>query len=340
MKDTMRAAIFEGEGKITYKDVPMPVIQAEDEVIMKVLGCSICGTDVHILAVPQEFDADTGIALGHELVGEVVAIGKDVKNVQVGDHAIVKPNIYCGSCYYCQNDMNNHCENMRSIGIHLSGGFAEYTKANEKVCYKIDKELDPNIAVFAEPLSCVLSGIKKIKPMPSKSAVLIGAGPIALIYLVMLKASGVKPIIVSEPNADRRNKAIEMGADYAFDPTTCDLIKEVHEIVPRGTDYAIDVVGSQLANAISCVRKRGTVLLFGLNNMAKPQLRQSEIVLNEINILGTYVDDATFNDTVDILEKGILDLEPLITHVLPLEDFEKGVELMKSGDGIEIIIKP
>lgn len=340
MEKKMRAAIFQGNGVIEHTLVPMPVIEADDEVIMKVIGCSVCGTDVHILSVPPGFYADPGIALGHEIVADVVETGKAVKNVAVGDRIIIKPNIYCGNCYYCQENMNNHCENMRSVGIHLMGGFAEYTKANERVCYRIAKTVDPDIAVFAEPLSCVLGGMKKLRPMPAESALLIGAGPIALIYLSILKSAGVKPIIVSEPNPQRRQMALDLGADYAVDPVSQDLTEAVKAIAPRGVDFAIDVVGSQMNAAIACTRCRGTVLLFGLNTNAKPAVCQSDIVLREINIKGTYVDDATFHETVDMLEKGVLDLKPLITHILPLEELEKGVELLLKGEGVEVIIKP
>ncbi len=340
MKTTMKAAIFEGNGIITYKDIPSPVIEHDDEVILRVIGCSICGTDVHILTVPPQYDANPGVALGHELVGEVVRVGKGVHNVQIGDHAIIKPNIYCGVCHYCLDNMNNHCANMVSVGIHVNGGFAQFCKVKDHVCYKIDKSLDPDVAVFAEPLSCVLSGMKKLRPLPAQSILLIGAGPIGLMYLLALKACGANPVIVSEPNSIRRHKALELGADFVIDPSSESLQEQVFGIIDRGVDFAIDVVGSQISEAISCVKRRGTVLLFGLNTKAKPCVTQSDIVAREITVRGTYVDDATYLEAVDMLEKGTLNLKPLITHVLPLDKLSDGVELLRRGEGIKVIIKP
>lgn len=337
---SMRAANFKGQGRVELENVPRPAAQKADDVILKVEACSICGTDVHILSVPPAFEASTGIALGHELVARVTGTGEGVTNVQIGDRVIVKPNIYCGTCWYCLNDMNNHCENMVSIGVHIGGGFAQYCKAPQKVCYKIDPNLPAEIAVFAEPLACVLGGLKKLKLMPSSSAVIIGGGPIALIYLLMLKAAGIGPVILSELNDGRREAARKLGADIVVNPAGQDLAAEVKKHLPRGADIAIDVVGSQLGAALGCVRRRGTVLLFGLNLNASVPVNQSDITLREIDVKGTYVDDATFHTAVEILEKGLIDLKPLITHKLPLERFLEGVELLRTGKGMEIIIFP
>ena len=336
----MKAAIFEGNGITKIKQVDTPKIGEPDDLILKIEACSVCGTDVHIMNVPPTFNANTGIALGHEIVATIVETGTQVTKFQPGDRVIVKPNIYCGKCDYCLKDMTNHCENMVSIGVHIQGGFSEYCKAKERVCYKISGGLPTDVAIFAEPLACVLGALKKIRPMPGENAVIIGAGPIALIFLKMLKAMSVKPVIVSEPKADRRNKAKELGADYVIDPSTENFEESVKSILPKGTDYAIDVVGSQLRTACSAVRKRGKVLLFGVNMKAEPEILQHVITLNEINILGTYVDDATFPLAVDILENGIIDLKPLVTHTIPLEEVEKGIELLKSGEALEIIVVP
>jgi len=336
----MQAAIFEGNGVMNIKQVDMPQISEVDDIILKVEACSVCGTDVHMLNVPPTFPANTGIALGHEIVASVVEIGKQVTKFKTGDRVIIKPNIYCGKCDYCLKDMTNHCENMVSVGVHIQGGFSQYLKAKEKVCYKISNYLSMEDAIFAEPLACVLGALKKIRPMPGESAVLIGAGPIALMFLKILKAMSVYPVIVSEPKEDRRNKAKEQGADYVINPEKEDLEAFVKQILPNGADFVIDVVGSQMQSACMLVRKRGKVLLFGVNMKAESSILQHIITLNEINILGTYVDDATFPLAVDILEKGIIDFKPLITHTLPLEKVTEGIELLRKGKGLEIIIIP
>jgi threonine dehydrogenase-like Zn-dependent dehydrogenase len=336
----MRASVFEGNGVLTMREIPAPKIEKPDDVLLSVEACSICGTDVHILSVPPAFHADTGIALGHEFSARVVETGKEVRGIKKGDRVIVKPNIYCGTCYYCLNNMNNHCENMVSVGIHIGGGFAEYCKVPERVCYKIAEDLEPELAVFAEPLSCVLGGVSKLNLNPGSSAVIIGGGPIAMLYLLVLKQAGVGPILLSEPNDQRRAMAKELGTDVVINPIAQRLDEEVRKTLPYGADMAIDVVGSQMTAACTCVRRRGTVLLFGLNTNAVSSIPQSMITLNEIRVQGTYVDDATFIPAVRLLESRKLNLTPLITHKLPLEQLPEGVELLRKGQGMEIIVYP
>jgi threonine dehydrogenase-like Zn-dependent dehydrogenase len=334
----MKAVIYEGNGVMKIRQVDIPQIIEPDDLILMVEACSVCGVDVHILY--GTYSANTGIALGHEIVAMVSEVGPQVSKFKPGDRVIVKPNIYCGKCEYCLRDMTNHCENIVTIGIHIHGGFSEYFKAKEKVCYKISQDLPTNIAIFAEPLACVLGALKKIKPMPGESATIFGAGPIALIFLKVLKAMNVKPIIMSELNENRKCLAKEFGADYVVNPTIESVEDYVRKIVPMGTDFAIDVVGSQMKTACSVVRKRGKVLLFGVNLQAEPSITQSMITLNEINILGTYVDDATFPLAVDVLEKRLIDLEPLITHTLSLDELADGFELLKQGKALEIVVTP
>jgi len=338
MKKTMRAAIFEGNGVITIKEIEVPKIQKGDDIILKVLVCSICGTDVHVLSVPPAFDMEPGHVLGHELVGEIVEVGDQVRNFKVGDRVVVNPNEYCGVCTYCRMNFPNQCENIVPMGLGGDGGFCEYTKVSEKCAYKIPQDMPNEIAVFAEPLACAVNCINKIRITPGESATVIGAGPIGLLMIQLLKASGASPIIVSEPNQLRREYAIKSGADYAINPMETNLEAFVLDKTRIGTDVAIDVVGSQIVDAIKAIRKGGKVLLFGINKNAKPVISQREITVKEAMVLGTWLANATFPKTVRILESGVLQLGGLVTHTLPLSKLEEGIDLLRRGEGIEVII--
>ncbi|MDD2958709.1 MAG: zinc-dependent alcohol dehydrogenase family protein [Lachnospiraceae bacterium] len=338
MQGTMKAAFFEGNGVLEIRETEIPVLDREDEMLLKVEACSICGTDVHVLSVPPSYPMEPGNVLGHELVGQVVKIGPAVKKFKIGDRVVVNPNEYCGKCRYCQANLPNHCENIVPMGLGGEGGFAEYIKATEKMSYKIKKDLPTNLAVFAEPLACVVNGMQKVRPNPGESVLIIGAGPIGLIFLKLMKSCGVYPIIVSEPSAVRREFAKKMGADYVVDPMKENLEERVLEITSVGVDLAADVVGSQMSQAISCARRGGTVLLFGVNTSVHPAVSQSDIVQKELRVQGTWLANATFPKAVAILEAGKVELEPLITHVLPLEQLEQGVNYMRSGEGVEVII--
>lgn len=336
----MKAAVFEKEGVLVVKDVPKPQIMKEDEVIIEVELCSICGTDVHIMATPPGYPATPNTILGHELVGKVVEIGTKVSSVTVGDRVVVNPNDYCGTCDYCKNNQPNFCTSIEAMGIDVNGGFAEFVKTSEKVVYKISDSLPAEIAAFAEPLACLLNGTKKLRVNPGESVVVIGAGTIGLMFIQMMKAAGAYPIIVSEPNVNRRSFAVKSGADFVVDPTETDIEGFVKNIVPLGADYAIEVVGSQMMPAIKTVRKGGTVLLFGVNSKAVPQVVQSRITQYEIDVKGTWIANATFPLAVKILESGVLNLKQLITHTFALEDTSKGIQTLASGEGVEIFIDP
>lgn len=340
MKEKMRAAVFKSEGVLKIEEVDVPKIQKPDDIIVEVELCSICGTDVHIMHVPPGYVATPGTILGHELVGRVVATGGGVKTIKVGDRVVCNPNDYCGVCRYCKLNLPNFCENLEAMGIDVDGGFAEYVKITEKVAHKVADDLPAETAAFAEPLACLMNGRQKIKIKPGDSVLIAGAGAIGLLFVQILKNSGAYPIIVSEPVEARRKVALETGADVAIDPTKEDLQKVVADITGVGCDYAVDVVGSQLGACLANVRKGGTVLLFGVNNHAQMELAQKDITTREVDVIGTWIANASFPSAVKVLESGMLNLKPLITHTFPLDELEKGIELLGKGEGIEIFIDP
>lgn len=340
MSKKMRAAVFEGNGVLKIKEVDKPKITKPDDLIVEIEACSICGTDVHIMSVPPGYVAEPETILGHELVGKVVEIGDKVTSLKVGDRIVSNPNDYCGVCSYCQHNLPNLCENIIPMGIGADGGFAEYVRVSEKVAHKISDDLPAEIAAFAEPLACLINGKNKIPVSPGDSALVMGAGAIGLLFIQILKACGAYPIIVSEPAPMRRDYAKKCGADFVIDPFSENLEKFVHDKTGIGVDYAIDVVGSQIWEGIKAVRKGGTVLLFGFDGKAKPCFEQYHITNREIAVLGTWIANASFPQAVKILESGVLDLIPLITHKLPLGKTAEGIELLRKGEGIEVLVYP
>ena len=338
MKSKMRAAMFQGNGVLEIVEIDTPKIKKSDDMILEVEVCSICGTDVHVMSVPPAYNMEPGHVLGHELVGKIIEIGDSVKNFKIGERVVVNPNDYCGSCKYCRMNYPNQCENIIPMGLGGEGGFAEYIRVSEKVAFRIADDLPAEIAAFAEPLACAVNGINKIRANPGESVTVIGAGPIGLLFVQLMKASGAYPIIVSEPSALRRDFALKSGADFVLNPMETDLEAFVLEKTGIGTDYAIDVVGSQMMQAIKVIRKGGKVLLFGVNTKAQPAVVQSQVIFKEASVLGTWLANATFPRAVAILESGVLNLKELVTHTLSLEKLIEGIELLRKGEGIEIII--
>lgn len=336
----MKAAVFEKEGSFVLKEVPVPQITRADQVLIEVEAVSICGTDVHITAVPPGYIATPGTILGHEFCGIVVEKGADVGHLEIGDRVVANPNNYCGACVYCRKNLPNECEKIEALGIDYDGAFAKYCCISGKVAYKISKDVPIETAACAEPLACAVNGLNKVNVKPGDSAVVIGAGPIGLIIAMLLKASGASRIFLLETVPYRMEFANKLGIATVIDPVheaAGDIIKNGTGI---GADFVFDVTGSQAVPAIDFVRKGGSVVLFGVNKKAVGQLRQCEVTTKEIAVLGTWLANATFPEAVKIIEEKAIDLGALITDVMPLDKIHEGLAKLAAGQAVKIIIKP
>jgi threonine dehydrogenase-like Zn-dependent dehydrogenase len=186
----------------------------------------------------------------------------------------------------------------------------------------------------------VLNGINKLKPLPWESALVLGAGPIGLYFVELLRLAGLREILVSEPNAKRAGMAKICGATEVIDPTENDIKETVRARTQIGADIVVDAVGTLMKDAVACVRKGGRVLLFGMNSRALAEIRQNDITRNEIEISGSFIANATFPATVSLLESGQLNLMKLVTHEFKLEEIQAGIDAMRSGEAIKVLIDP
>lgn len=356
----MKAAVFEGEGKLVLKDIPEPKLEdknlpkkykrgefvfvsKDEQAKLKILAASICGTDLHILKVPPGHDATSGIILGHEYVGEIVEVGSRVKNVKVRDRVVVDPNIKCGMCYFCRNDMASLCHDMTTLGIFCDGGFAEYNVAPAKQLFAIPKDLDPEIAIFFEPLTCATHAWSKLNFKLGDSILIFGAGPMGCYFVELARLSGANKIFVSEPNEFRRKFAKDLGAE-TINPTKEDLAKKIFSSSPLGVDVAIDACGfpEVIKLAMDLVKPGGKISTFGEQNVNAFADRVSftKVTQKELQIIGSYVTTRSFDQTLNILSRKDINLKKLITHRIKLDEIHKGIDLMKKGEAIEIIIYP
>jgi len=339
MRETMQAAVFEGEGRLTLREVEVPQIRAPDEVLLAVRATGICGTDVHILAVPPGHPAATGVVLGHEYAGDVVAVGDGVHHVRPGDRVVVDPSVWCGSCAYCQMGMTNLCDRMTGIGIFKDGGFAPFSVVPARALYRIAPSVSPEIAALAEPLADVVNGLGKVRVMPGESALVLGAGPIGLLFTLLLRAAGARTL-VAEVSPFRAAHAAACGAERVVNPREADLASVVRGETGLGADVVVDAVGTLLEDALRCVRKGGRILLFGMHEQALPIVKQYDVTKYEIQILGTYIAHGTFPHAVRLLEGGRVDFSRLVTHRLPLAEIHGGIELLRRGQAVKVAILP
>jgi threonine dehydrogenase-like Zn-dependent dehydrogenase len=336
----MLAATFEGEGKLKLKNIPVPKIKEPDDVLIKVNACSICGTDVHILKVPPAHPANKGAVLGHEYTGEVVGVGKKVFHLKKGDMVVVDPNLTCGYCSYCKTGLPNMCDKIVSYGIHINGGFSEYSLVKSKSIHKISKDVPGYIGCLCEPISCILNGINKVKDTLAKNVLILGAGPIGLLFTLIYKQKGTGKVIVAEVNKKRANVVKRLGADIVINPKKINLKKFVKDETEIGADLVIDAAGHLLSECIKLIKRGGEILLFGMNENARCDIKQYDITRYEFKIIGTYIANATFPEAVRLLESKRLNFKNIITHKVPLSKIHQGIELARTGEAIKVVVIP
>lgn len=340
----MRAASLFGVGDLRIIDKDIPKI-SENEVLIRVGACGICGTDLHFFK--GEWKIKTPLVLGHEFSGTVVQTGSKVNGLKVGDHVVAEPNILCGKCRYCRmSERNFFCENIQTIGVTIDGAFAEYVKAPEQNVYKIPDAMPLEQAALIEPLACIIRGVDNIGVNVGSSVAVVGAGPIGLLMMQVVKHYGASKILVLDIVEDRLKLAQELGATLIVNPMQQDPQKVVLEATDSlGADVSIECVGSSSAieAAFRLVRRGGRLLIFGV---APEQdvwhVKPFELYDKEASIFASYRSPHTFQRAVELASSGSLKLKPIISHIHSLEEapevFKELAEKRKKA--IKVIIKP
>ena len=336
----MRAAIFEGNGRVAIAERADPKVSRPDDVLIRIAANGLCGSDLRALATPPEMVYDQGVIVGHEFSGTIEDVGAEVK-LEPGARVVVHPNIWCQTCWYCRSGHTNLCDRFVHIGSMRDGGAAELCVVPERMVYRVRDEMAFDLAALAEPLACVLNGTKQASIHPGESVLILGGGPIGLLYLILLKAAGASPLIVSEPAPHRARWARDLGADEVVDPRAANVEDVVRELTDgRGVDVAIDSVGALLPDAVASVRKAGRVLVFGLNERIEATIRPVDLVYREISIAGVYIARGTFPLAVKLLTETKLGFDRLVTHRLELEQFDEAIELLRTGEAVKALVVP
>lgn len=318
----MKAAVYHGPGDLRVEEVPVRKLK-DNEVKIQVKYCGICGTDIHI------FHGDGGccdvtppLVPGHEFSGVVAEVGAGVKTVKVGDRVTGDPNDMCGECYFCKNGMQHFCKNNIGIGTTVDGGFAEYVIMREKQVYKVSDELSFIEAAMAEPISCCLHGIDLCNIKAGDTVLVMGGGPIGMIMMQLAKNAGASKVIMSEPVEEKREQALKLGATKTIDPLHEDVEAVLAEYC-ENVNVVIECVGNvhTQADAVRFAGRGATIMYFGL---AAPEesfpIRPDDIFKKELHITSSYINPYSFERAIQILESGTVELESLITNVVPLDN--------------------
>jgi len=344
----MKAAFLSDVMTFELREVPLPECP-EDGVILSVRACGICGSDLRRWREGPQTTSPSLIP-GHEIAGEVVAVGRSVTDFKVGDRLAVAPDVHCGKCYYCEHGLYNLCDHLRLIGITpgYDGGFAEYMVLTQEilrngVVHRVPPELDFPQAALAEPASSVLAAHAHAGTTLGDTVLVMGAGPIGCLHIIVAKARGAR-VLVSEPHAGRRQRAEIFDPDGIIDPSHQDVVAWVREMTAgRGADVVIcaNPIAETQAQAVEAVRKRGRVVFFGGLPKERPNtvLNANLIHYGEIQVMGAFSYHPTFHQqALEAISRGIIPWKELITHVFSLESINEAFHVAASGDALKVII--
>ncbi|WP_300758749.1 zinc-dependent alcohol dehydrogenase family protein [uncultured Brachyspira sp.] len=319
----MRAAVFYEKHKIIVEDLDIREPN-DDEVLVKVKYCGVCGTDVHIYeGAKGSTDVNPPRILGHEFSGQVEKIGKNVTKVKIGDKVAIDPNDYCNNCYYCNNAKKHLCSSMTAVGVSLNGGFAEYALVKENLVFKVADSVSYESAAMTEPISCCLHGIDLMNINQGDTVMIVGTGNIGLIMIQLVKYKGAVNIIAVEPVEKRRERAKKYGANIVIDPvndSTENILKENNIF---NIDKVIDCAGKiQTAEySIKYAGKGAEVMLFGLTSPDDElKIKPFELFQREITIKTSFVNPYAFERVIHLLEANIINVSDIITDIIELEN--------------------
>jgi len=335
----MLAAVFKGRGVLEIEDRPEPKGLADDEALLQVEGCGVCGTDLHILSDPPGHPATEGVILGHEIVARIVDKGSAVRELDLERRVIVDPNLKCGICAFCRKGMPNQCKNSTTIGIFLDGGFARFVRAPQKALHSIRNDVPLKEAVWGELLSCVLGSTDRVRIQPGQRAVVIGAGPAGMLHAMLFDAAGADVTLVDV--ADERLKfAQSAGIVETLNPKETNLEKYIADVT-RGeyADVVVDAVGNQFAAALSIVARGGIISLFGVNSHALPAIPQYDITRKEVTIVGSFVGRHTFPRSIAVLESRVLNLSGLVSHDVGISNLPEAIQDARAGRAMKILVR-
>lgn len=327
-------------------DVPLPEPKPGD-VLVKVRATAVCGTDLHI-AQWTPWAQHAGIRLplimGHEFSGEVVALGRDAAGVQPGDYVAGETHVPCGQCYQCRNGLQHICGDLRLFGIHRDGCFAEYATIPAICAHRIPTTIPPNVAAMLEPLGTSVRAVLEVHPA-GETVVVLGCGPIGLFAVAAAKAVGAARVIATDVREERLRLALALGADLALDARRVKVADAVlEETGGVGADAIVEASGSvpAIEGAWRFLRKGGTVALIGLPSDSVRLNLGPDVIFKEARIIGIHGREmfATWSKVEHMLERGLLRVDPVITHELPLERFAESFDLLEAGKGGKVILIP
>jgi len=343
----MKALVLEEYNKFVYKEMPIPEI-GENQVLVEVKACGICGSDVHGM------DGSSGrrippIVMGHEASGIIVKKGARVRDFSEGERVTFDSTIYCGECFYCRQGLINLCDNRRVLGVspkeyRQHGAFAEYVAVPDHVLYRLPDGISFEQAAMVEPVSIAFHAVTLTPISLNDSAVVIGAGMVGIFVIQALRAAGCGKVIAVDLEKNKLDLALQLGADYVLQAGQIDVAEEVRKLTDnRGAAIALEVVGNTAAvnTAISSLRKGGALTIVG-NLASTVEFPLQEVVTRQIRVQGSCSSCGEYPACLDMIARGTIKVDALISHMAPLAEGAEWFERLYNREQglMKVILAP
>ncbi len=340
----MKAGVLHGIRDIRLEEVAKPTV-SRNEVLIRVAAAGVCGTDIHFYR--GEWDVAAPLVPGHEFSGTIAELGDQVEGFEIGDQVVAEPNMVCGSCHFCRmSDRNFFCEGLKAVGVDVDGAFAEYVKTKKENVHKFPENLTFEEAALIEPVACCIRGLDNAAIKTGDIVAIVGAGPIGLLLLQLVKMSGALIVIQTDLKEERLNLAKKLGADHIVNIREGDPLRTIRDLTSGyGVDVAIEAVGNPTAitQAMSATRRGGKLNIFGVSPQdAVWNVKPFDLYSKELTITASYRSPFTFPRAIKLASSGNLKLSPLISHVFSLDEIGRAFEILdkKLEKVLKVIVKP
>jgi D-arabinitol dehydrogenase (NADP+) len=339
---TMRAVVYDRPEHFEVRELPVPE-PGPGEVLLKVLVAGVCGTDLHLHV--GDFGPTYPLIPGHEFVGEVVGLGSGAAPNLLGRRVVVDNTAACGRCQECRRARPAYCVSLVAQGVNAPGGFADYVLTDADRCFVVD-DLDPEVAVLAEPTACVVHGLDRLALAPESDVLIFGAGPTGLILTSLLSRSGAGRLTVAAPTAAKLELARARGADglVAMDRSDPEVaLGRLRQLAPSGFDVVIDATGapSVLGPTLSLTRTGGTVFVYGMTPEATQwPVAPYDIFRRELTITSSFAQQFSFDRALAALRTGRVDPNGLISRRFGLDAYADALAAVADSSVVKAVLVP
>ncbi|HDP79361.1 MAG TPA: alcohol dehydrogenase [Spirochaetes bacterium] len=327
----MKQAVMTSPGAITFREIPKPA-PGPGDVLIKIMRIGVCGSDIHVYHGKHPYTSYP-VVQGHEVSGEVAAIGEGVCTIRPGDRVTIMPQVVCGECYSCRHGAYHICDNLKVMGFQTIGAASEYFAVNADKIITLPAGMSFDHGAIIEPLAVAVHALSRAGDIHGRKVLVIGAGPIGNLIAQTARAMGAKCVMITDISAYRLSIAKACGIDGRVNVIREDLDKRVMEFFgPDRMDVTLECVGAEntMSQSVTSARKGSDIIVVGVFG-DKPRVDMGLVQDRELRLIGTLMyQKADYLAAVDLILKDSVSLSPLITRHFPFNEYDDAYRFIET----------